>query len=243
MSLSSSLRSKMRNERDAAIALDKALSGVKDNINSTASDVYSGVERLSWYSSCFFEKYKDSCSDLSSSDKRFFLVIGEVYKRADVIGDMIEMYISIELEKAKESIKGRSDIANNNKVRELDVKITALLSYYMSGKAAKNTIAGSVTSLIENSGAFSSNVLNVMNKRSLGIVTDLSMYGKIQKASISAIDLKHKMPSLYYELYKNKLGMLYFLIQPSVDKAIAASNGKSGEDRIISVVRALTKDY
>ncbi|PIJ47972.1 hypothetical protein BOM23_24235, partial [Erwinia sp. OLMDLW33] len=188
MSLSSSLRSKMRNERDAAIALDKALSGVKDNINSTASDVYSGVERLSWYSSCFFEKYKDSCSDLSSSDKRFFLVIGEVYKRADVIGDMIEMYISIELEKAKESIKGRSDIANNNKVRELDVKITALLSYYMSGKAAKNTLAGSVTSLIENSGAFSSNVLNVMNKRSLGIVTDLSMYGKIQKASISAID-------------------------------------------------------
>ena len=153
------------------------------------------------------------------------------------------MYISIELEKAKESIKGRSDIANNNKVRELDVKITALLSYYMSGKAAKNTIAGLVTSLIENSGAFSSNVLNVMNKRSLGIVTDLSMYGKIQKASISAIDLKHKMPSLYYELYKNKLEMLYFLIQPSVDKAIAASNGKSGEDRIISVVRALTKDY
>jgi len=47
MSLSSSLRSKMRNERDAAIALDKGVSGVKDNINSTASDVYSGVERLS----------------------------------------------------------------------------------------------------------------------------------------------------------------------------------------------------
>ncbi|WP_338512633.1 hypothetical protein VRB34_01265 [Erwinia aphidicola] len=58
MSLSSSLRSKMRNERDAAIALDKAVSGVKDNINSTASDVYSGVERLSWYSSCFLKNTK-----------------------------------------------------------------------------------------------------------------------------------------------------------------------------------------
>lgn len=78
---------------------------------------------------------------------------------------MIEMYISIELEKVKDSMKGRSDIENNSKTRALDVKITALLSSYMSGKAAKNTIARSVTSLIESSGAFSGNVLNVINKK------------------------------------------------------------------------------
>jgi len=242
MSLSSSLRSRMKNERDAAIALDKAVSGVKGDINSTASDVYSGVERLSWYSSCFFEKYKDSCSELSSGDKRFFLAIGEVYKRINVIGDMVEIYVSMEIEKSKNCLKGMSEISNDKKISDIDRKITALLSAYMSGKATKATIAKSVTSLIEHSGAFNRNVLNVINRRTLGVITALSMYGKIQKASSSAMELKYKMPSLYYELYKNKLEMLYFLIQPSVDKAISASNGKCGDDRIISIVRALTKD-
>ncbi len=80
MYISSIIKHKTTSERDAAIALDRALSRVGKDSKSVLNDVKAGVERASWYSSCLFDKYQDICSELKSEDARFIKSIFEIYK-------------------------------------------------------------------------------------------------------------------------------------------------------------------
>ena len=89
MSISSILKFRMENDRKAAIALNRAVNGVEQNNRSVLGDVHSGLERASWYSSCFFDSYADICAQLKTEDKRFLKNIFEIYKRKDIIADII----------------------------------------------------------------------------------------------------------------------------------------------------------
>lgn len=64
MSISSTLQSRSTSERDAALALEKAVKGVNRSSHVILEDVKRGVERASWYSSCLFDKYANVCSEL-----------------------------------------------------------------------------------------------------------------------------------------------------------------------------------
>ena len=70
---------KLETDRSAAVALDRAVNGVRQSSGSTLEDVRSGVERASWYNSCLFDKYKNVCTELSTEDQRFIKCIYEVY--------------------------------------------------------------------------------------------------------------------------------------------------------------------
>lgn len=99
MLLSSVLKFRTRFERDAAIALDKAVTGVRANSMGSMNNVKSGVERASWYSSCLFDKYENVCSELKNEDARVIKSVFEIYKRRNIIADIIRMYIEEELKK------------------------------------------------------------------------------------------------------------------------------------------------
>ena len=97
MDISSIIKFRTTSERDAAIALDKAVNGVGANGVGTLEDVKAGVERALWYSSCLFDKYNDVCSELKGEDRRFLKAIFEIYKRRDIVAAMIRIYIEEEL--------------------------------------------------------------------------------------------------------------------------------------------------
>lgn len=97
MSISSTLQSRTTSERDAALALEKTVKGVSRSSKGTLEDVKRGVERASWYSSCLFDKYANVCSELKKEDTRLIKSVFEIYKRKDIIADMMEMYIGEEL--------------------------------------------------------------------------------------------------------------------------------------------------
>ncbi|MBV7405841.1 hypothetical protein [Enterobacter sp. ENT03] len=229
MFISSIVKFKLETDRSAAVALDRAVKGVMQSSGSTLEDVRSGVERASWYSSCLFDKYKDVCKELSTEDQRFIKCIYEVYKRKDIIADIIRMYIEDELKYVSDS-----------QIKSLDVKLTKYLANYRSSRLTKMAIANTLSIIVVNSFGFKNEVMVQLNRYSFVIVTAASLYGKVQTAALAARKLRTISPQLYNTLYMNNMEMLYFLVSEKIDKALINSTGLRGEDRIVSIMKTLS---
>lgn len=229
MSISSIVKFKLKTDKSAAVALDRAVNGVKQNSGSTLEDVLSGVERASWYSSCLFDKYKDVCKELSTEDQRFIKCIYEVYKRKNIIADMMRMYLEEELKHV-----------SNNQIKSLDAKLTKNLAGYRSGQLTKMAIANTLSIIVVNSFGFKNEVMIKLNRYNFVIVTAASFYGKVQMAALAARKLRTISPQLYNSLYINNMEMLYFLVSGKINKALINAKGLRGEDRIISIMKTLS---
>ncbi|CAO98415.1 hypothetical protein [Erwinia tasmaniensis] len=230
MYISSIIKFRTTSERDAAIALDKAVNGVGANSMGSLDDVKAGVERALWYSSCLFDKYDDVCSELKGEDRRFIKAIFEIYKRRDIIADMIRMYIEAELK-----------TADRSEIQSIDARLAKILVGYSAGKLTKTAIASSLSILVVNSFHFKNEVLVRLNKYSIAIVTAAAFYGKVQVAALAARKLRQLSPGLYQVYYSNNIEMLYFLMSDSIDKALINSIGLRGEERFISIIRYLAR--
>jgi len=230
MYISSIIKFRSTSEKDAATALDKAVSGVGTNSMSALADVKAGVERASWYSSCLFDKYDDICSELKGEDRRFIKAIFEIYKRKDVMADMMRMYVEAELNEM-----------NQSRIQSVDRRLANILAGYSSGRLTKTAIANSLSVMIVNSFSFKNEVLVRVNKYSIAIVTAASYYGKVQVPALASRRLQQLSPQLYQLFYLNNIEMLYFLISDSIDKALISALGLSGEDRFIAIIKSLTK--
>lgn len=228
MYISSIIKNRTNAEREAAMALDRAVKGVAANSMETLHDVKSGVERASWYSSCLFDNYDDVYSALKGEDERFIKAIFEIYKRRDIIADMIQMYLEEELKKENSSL-----------VQSIDEKLAKILVGYSGGKLTKTAMANSLSIIIVNSSSFKNEMLMKVNKYSLAIVTAASFYGKVQMAALAARRLHQLSPDLYRVLYSNNMEMLYFLVADKIDKALINSIGLRGKDRLISIIKNL----
>jgi len=220
---------KLQTDRSAAVALDRAVNGVRQGSGGTLEDVRSGVERASWYSSCLFDKYKDVCTELSTEDQRFIKCIYEVYKRKNIIADMMKMYLEEELKYVSDS-----------QIKSLDAKLTKNLANYRSGLLTKMAIANALSVITVNSFSFKNEIMTQLNRYSFALVTAASLYGKVQMAALAARKLKSVSPHLYNVLYKNNMEMLYFIVSGKIDKALINSMGLRGEDRIISIMKTLS---
>lgn len=228
MSISSTLQSRTTSERDAALALEKTVKGVSRSSKGTLEDVKRGVERASWYSSCLFDKYANVCSELKKEDTRLIKSVFEIYKRKDIIADMMEMYIGEELKNI-----------GSDKIKSLDIKLTKAFTWYSGGTLTKRAMASSLSILIINSAGFKYDISIKIHKHSLAIITAASFYGKVQVAAQRARKLRGLSPSLYNALYINNMEMLYFLVSDKIDKALINSMGLRGEDRFITIIKYL----
>lgn len=228
VSISSILKFRSENDRAAAIALDRAVNGVKNGVVEDVKDITSGVERASWYSSCLFDRYADVCSQIKHEDFRFLKSIFEIYNRKDIIADMLEMYIDMELK-----------WADKTKIQIIDEKLTKSLAGYTRGQLTRRTMAASLSILIVNSFGFQNALLIKINRYSFAVITAAAFYGKVQDAAFAANRLRIISPELYQILYSNNMEMLYFLVSEKIDKAIINSTGLRGEDRFISIINSL----
>ncbi|MBF2790260.1 MULTISPECIES: hypothetical protein [Enterobacter] len=106
MSYNSLILNKLDADRHMANLLDKSLAGVQQQAVQQAHLIYSGVERLSLYSSCFLDNYQDICTRLKQEDKRFLKALVVLVKHHDTIREMLEIYINYLFENSQTSVSG-----------------------------------------------------------------------------------------------------------------------------------------
>ncbi|QTF07783.1 hypothetical protein HC231_07420 [Brenneria izadpanahii] len=223
------LKLKMQADRTIALNIEKALIQIKKDTINTAHNVSAGAQRVSWYSSCLFDDYKDVCKTLRQEDTRMLLAVRQVYQRSDVILDMVEIYFKMKLRRISE--------AGQHKIM---LTITEKLANHASSKFAKLSVASIIAKLITESHDFKTSHISIINKSSLVAVNVLSFYGKMQNAALSARRLEFADPSYYFGLYKENLELLYFMIEQEMSKIIyLTSAGSSSEEEIIFLINKI----
>ncbi|MGT3242670.1 hypothetical protein ACVSUJ_08765 [Yersinia enterocolitica] len=61
MNASIYLKEKLNADRILSLSLESGIKETMSSAKGTIESVYSGAERGSWYTSCFFEKYTSEC--------------------------------------------------------------------------------------------------------------------------------------------------------------------------------------
>ncbi|MEI7361174.1 hypothetical protein [Dickeya dadantii] len=228
MLLSEYLKSKMESDKALATQLDNIVKKLKDNTISLTTNLYSGIERASWYTSCIFEKHNDVCQELKFEDRRMFLAIKQVYKRDDVILDMVKAYIDILMKDFDE--QKQTMIAKN---------ILGTSAEIVTNRAIKESIAYLLAKSISASFNFATIVRQRINKYTPYGMTIMAFYGKVQESAMSARHLRDINPSFYWALYSMQLEMLYFLIEPAIPAQMPPNS--NSESDIINFINGLIK--
>ncbi|UEM40191.1 hypothetical protein [Pectobacterium aquaticum] len=224
MQASEYLKYKMESEKVLATHLDDITKKLKSNSISLTTDLYSGMERTSWYSSCLFEKYNDVCQELQYEDSRMVSAIKEVFKRDDVILDMVKIYIDNLMK----------DFDENKQKKKIAKAVLGVASEFSTNRAIKESISYALAKFISTTLNFQTSLRRTINQTSYWAITVTAFYGKVQKAAMSARHLRDINPALYALFYSQKLEMLYFLIEPILSP-YNLTNHKS-EEEIINLI-------
>ncbi|UDG00941.1 hypothetical protein LH408_00295 [Enterobacter cloacae] len=207
MQASDYLKMKFQSDRQLAIYGQQGVAGTWKALKGIGSDIYSGMERVSWYSSCLIPSYHDVCEELLSEEKRMYLSIVSIYRYRNVIAHMLYLYF--------ESIMNDSENGNEkNRVRKTDSNVTGLVKNIPASKAARLAIAWTLAKSLSESGLLSEIVVERLARRVPNVVMALQLMGTDQKCALAARRLKVLDPKYYATLYAAQLEMLYYFFEP-----------------------------
>lgn len=213
MQTSDYLKMKFQSDRHLAIYGQQGVTGTWKQLKGIGSDIYSGMERISWYSSCLFPGYHDVCDELHAEEKRMYLSIMSVYRYRDVIAQMLYLYF--------ERMINDSDNGNeDNRVRKTDSNVTGLVKNIPASKTARLAIALALAKSLSASGLLSDIVVERLARRVPAVVMALQLVGTDQKCVLAARRLKTLDPEYYAILYTAQLEMLYYFIEPFLSDLI-----------------------
>lgn len=207
------LKMKFQSDRQLALYGQQGVAGTWKALKGIGTDIYSGMERVSWYSSCLIPSYHDVCDELLSEEKRMYLSILSLYRYRNVIAYMLYLYF--------ETIIADSENGNeNNRVRETDSKVTGLVKNIPTSKAARLAIAWALAKYLSESGMLSEIVVERLARRVPNIVMAFQLIGTEQKCALAARRLKTLDPKYYATLYAAQLEMLYYFFEPFLSELI-----------------------
>lgn len=213
MQASDYLRMKLQSEHQLSVYTQKGFNSFSQAVKNTLSDISSGIERLSWYSSCLIPRYGDICNELITEEKRMALSIASVFRYQNVILHMFTLYFEM-LEK---------DYGNGNEDRNVQKLIKGAAGYYAktaTGRATRHAIAYALSEALSGSEIVSNIVAERIASKSPYAVFSLQVLGIDQKAALAARKLKTSEPRYYAVLYIAQMEMLYYFIEPAMDKII-----------------------
>ncbi|BEU76717.1 hypothetical protein EAG21025_00300 [Enterobacter asburiae] len=213
MQASEYLKMKFQSDRQLALYGQQGVAGTWRALKGIGSDIYSGIERVSWYSSCLIPSYHDVCDELLSEEKRMYLSILSLYRYRDVIAHMLYLYF--------ESVITDSENGNEqNRGRKMDSKVTGLVNNIPTSKAARLAIAWGLAKFLSESGILSEIVVERLARRVPNVVMVLQLIGTEQKCAFAARRLKTLDPRYYATLYAAQLEMLYYFFEPFLSELI-----------------------
>ncbi|QGU86357.1 hypothetical protein [Erwinia sorbitola] len=233
MQASDYLRIKLQSNRQLSIYTQHGFNSFAQATKNTVSDIYSGIERASWYTSCLIPRYGDVCSELITEEKRMSLSIASVFKHHDVILHMFVLYFEM-LEKDSE------DGNKNGSVRGLVKGIAGHSAKTAVGRSTRHAIAYALSKALSGSAIVSKVVAERIASKSPYVVFALQVFGIDQKAVLAARKLKVLEPRYFAILYTAQLEMLYYFIEPILEEVIKKVQMKTYEtlDELYEQVRA-----
>lgn len=231
MNASIYLKEKLNADRMLSLSLDRGIKETMSSAKGTIESVYSGVERASWYTSCFFEKYASECQEIKAEDARIIKAISEIYKRSDVIFDMIKLYVEYVLDKHTPRENARSSAYHSSHVG----------ANLVVSMATKKSMAYSIAKTVSGSFSVSNIVRAEINKKGLFLINAADLYGKVQKSAMAARKLQVIDPGYYNLLRINNIEMLYVYIDPVISKAMEKirSNSNLSFDEIVNILNGM----
>ena len=213
MQASDYLKMKFQSDRQLAIYGQQGVAGTWKALKGIGSDLYSGIERVSWYSSCLIPSYHDVCDELLSEEKRMYLSIVSLYRYRDVIAQMLYLYFK--------SVLNDSENGNEqNRARKTGSQVTGLVKNIPTSKAARLAIAWGLAIYLSKSGLLSEIVVERLARRVPNVVMAFQLIGTDQKCALAARRLKTLDPKYYATLYAAQLEMLYYFIEPFLSELI-----------------------
>lgn len=221
------LKWKSETDRNMAIAVTKALREIHEGQMETIEKVKLGSQRVINYGSCFVtnEYYRSTCHEQWSEDKRLYLSLLEIYKRNDVVLDMVELYF-------RKAFKRLGESKTNTLVSYLKEKIGDG-AHFAANRSNKLAISFTIAKLIISSGDFQESFIRNVNRMSTWFVQLTTFYSKAEVAAQAARKLKFQDAEYYQALYQEKLEMLYFLIEPQMSKVIYEFQSGGNNEEVI----------
>ncbi|HFG6255437.1 TPA: hypothetical protein ACGHOQ_001013 [Salmonella enterica subsp. diarizonae serovar 61:l,v:z35] len=230
MSYNSLILNKLDADRYMANLLDQSLAGVQQQAVQQAHLIYSGVERLSWYSSCFMDNYQEVCTRLKQEDKRFLKALVVLVKHHDTIREMLEVYINYFFENLSEQ-----------RIRNITLTLSKAGAGFTTATFTKFTIAYTIATLAASSLSMQVSISSALTKWSTRGVAVAGIYGYAQLASQAAERLLHKHSRYYRDLYSRDLEMLYFLIEPIIDRVDVHNQYQKSDNDIVSDILRIVR--
>lgn len=229
MSYNSLILSKLEADSYLAKVLDKSLIGVKQEAFKQAQLMNSGFTRLTWYSSCFFENYQDVCSRLKKEDIRFVKALIILIKNNDTIREMLEIYINYMFENL-----------SDQRIRNITLILSKSGAVFTSTTLTRLTISYSISALAANSLGLKVAVESALTTWATRGVAVAGVYGYVQVASQAAEKLLHTNSRYYRDLYNRDLEMLYYLIEPVIDRVnVYNQYSKTDQDIASDIIRII----
>lgn len=188
-----------------------------------AEDIYSGIQRASWYSSCLIPKYHDVCRELMTENDRAVLSVLSIYKHKDVIARMLYLYFKLIFEDAR---KGNPE----GEVHSVDRKVTGVVAGIATARATRSAAALAISKSLAESQLLSQAVAERLSRRMPTVVAVFQIMGIEQHCAMAARRLKALHPKYYWLLYNEQLEMLYYFIEPVLSKVMEKAGLNAGAD-------------
>lgn len=198
---------KLEVEKELGILLDKGIQGSGRMALEQADKITSGFTRLTWYSFCFFDNYKDVCSNLAHEDVRFAKALINLGLKPNVIFKIIQVLV-------KDILAGSSE-EQTDKIHLMLLKKGAS---FACSKYTKEAFTYTIANSIYSSFGMRIAIDSLVTKVSRGAVAAFSIYDLVNTAAKAAARLKERKPFIYKALYHAEIEMLYFIVEPIFSK-------------------------
>lgn len=117
-------------------------------------------------------------------------------------------------------------------------------AYEAADRSSKLAISLIIAKLIVSSADFQESYIKKVNEMSTWFVKATALYAKAQMAALAANKLKFQDAEYYQLLYREKLEMLYFLIEPQMSKIIhEVESGRNNEEVIGDALYEILKRW
>ncbi|HHT0092266.1 TPA: hypothetical protein ACT3KR_003207 [Raoultella planticola] len=213
MKASDYLKMKLQSDRQLAVYGQQGVISTWKAMKGIGSDIYSGVERVSWYSSCLIPRYHDVCGQLYSEEKRMMYSIRSIYRYRDVIVHIFYLYFQMVID----------DTENGNSkgiVRSVDSTATRVVVRMPESRAVQLGLAVTLAEALSMSDLVSRAVVERLAARVPGVVWMFQIFGTEQKCALAARSLKTLDPKYFAILYNAELEMLYYFLEPVLSEVI-----------------------
>jgi hypothetical protein len=167
---------------------------------------------------------------LKQEDKRFLKALVVLVKHHDTIREMLEIYINYMFENL-----------SDQRIRNITLILSKAGAGFTTATLTKFTIAYTIATLAASSLSMQVSISSALTKWSTRGVAAAGIYGYAQVASQAAERLLYKHSRYYRDLYNRDLEMLYFLVEPIIDRVDVHNQYQKSDNDIVSDILRIVR--